>query len=269
MDLEKFFNEIPPTEKKEKSVFFSLEQHLFYFITNEYEKYNKGKQSLYNNNCILYPYENHLLLSLFFIINGFNTSLAPLATNDPNIKTKKEIFTSLQEEYKEKISKQEIDLHTLKLYYNLVIDYKLVNDIDNFINKFTNKFQELKVLAKINIKMDYVSMLNKMSEHFDNKKDFDNFLNKLHSKQNFYDVNIESMLQKNVHFLTKDNLPIIKLNNFLMTKKNRNDIILMDLLSSEQVEEFRPFFEKEFAEYEKEKIEAILSNNKIIIKHRL
>lgn len=43
----------------------------------------------------------------------------------------------------------------------------------------------------------------------------------------------------------------------------------MDSLSSEQVEEFRPFFEKEFAEYEKEKIEAILSNNKTIIKHRL
>lgn len=266
MDLEKFFNEISPTEKKEKSVFFSLEQHLFYFITNEYEKHNKKKL---HNSSISYPYENHLLLSLFFIINDFNATLAPFATNDPNIKTKKAIFTSLQEEYKEKISKQEIDLYTLKLYYNLVIDYKLVNDIDDFINKFTNKFQELKVPAKINIQMDYVSMLNKMTENFDNKQEFDNFLNKLHSEKVFYDVDIESMFKKNVHFLTKDNLPIIKLNNFLMTKKNRNDIILMDSLSSEQVEEFRPFFEKEFAEYEKEKIEAILSNNKTIIKHRL
>lgn len=125
----------------------------------------------------------------------------------------------MQEEYKEKISKQEIDLYTLKLYYNLVIDYKLVNDIDDFINKFTNKFQELKVPAKINIQMDYVSMLNKMTENFDNKQEFDNFLNKLHSEKVFYDVDIESMFKKNVHFLTKDNLPIIKLNNFLMTKK--------------------------------------------------
>lgn len=266
MNLEKFFNELSPIEKKEKSVFFSLEQHLFYFITNEYEKYNKKKL---HNNSISYPYENHLFLSLFFIINGFNTSLAPLATNDPNIKTKKEIFTSLQEEYKEKISKQEIDLYTLKLYYNLIIDYKLVNDIDGFLNKFTSKFQEMKVPAKMNIKMDYFSILNKMTEIFDTKQEFDTFLNKLHSNQKFYDVNIESMLQKNVHLLTKDNVPIIKLNDFSMTKKNKNGIILMDLLSSGQIEEFRPFFEKEFAEYDKKKIETILSNNRTTIKHRL
>ena len=54
-----------------------------------------------------------------------------------------------------------------------------------------------------------------------------------------------------------------------MTKKNKNGIILMDLLSSGQIEEFRPFFEKEFAEYEKKKIETILSNNRTTIKHRL
>ena len=77
------------------------------------------------------------------------------------------------------------------------------------------------------------------------------------------------MLQKNVHLLTKDNVPIIKLNDFSMTKKNKNGIILMDLLSSGQIEEFRPFFEKEFAEYEKKKIETILSNNRTTIKHRL
>ena len=266
MNLEKFFNKLSPTEKKEKSVFFSLEQHLFYFINNEYEKYNKKKL---HNNFISYPYENHLLLSLFFIINDFNATLTPFATNDPNIKTKKEIFTSLQEEYKEKISKQEIDLYTLKLYYNLIIDYKLVNDIDGFLNKFTSKFQEMKVPAKMNIKMDYFSILNKMTEIFDTKQEFDTFLNKLHSNQKFYDVNIESMLQKNVHLLTKDNVPIIKLNDFSMTKKNKNGIILMDLLSSGQIEEFRPFFEKEFAEYEKKKIEAILAGNRITIKNRL
>lgn len=251
MDLEKIFNEISPTEKKEKSVFFSLKQHLFYFIANEYKEYNKKKL---HNSTISYPYENHLLLSLFFIINDFNATLAPLATNDPNIKTKKAIFTSLQEEYKEKISKQEIDLYTLKLYYNLVIDYKLVNDIDDFINKFTNKFQELKVPAKMNIQMDYVSMLNKMTENFDNKQEFDNFLNKLHSEKVFYDVDIESMFKKNVHFLTKDNLPILKLNNFLITKKNRNDIILMDLLSSKQIEDFRPFLKKNLLNMRKKRL---------------
>lgn len=75
------------------------------------------------------------------------------------------------------------------------------------------------MILSINIQMDYVSMLNKMTENFDNKQEFDNFLNKLHSEKVFYDVDIESMFKKNVHFLTKDNLPIIKLNNFLMTKK--------------------------------------------------
>ena len=268
MNLENFFNKLSPIEKKEKSVFFSLEQHLFYFITNEYEKHNKGKRSLFNNT-VLYPYENHLLLSLFFIINDSNATLPVLATNDPKLKKKMNIFSLLQEEYKEKISKQEIDLYTLKLYYNLIIDYKLVNDIDDFLNKFTSKFQEMKVPAKINIKMDYFSILNKMTENFETKQEFDTFLNKLHSNQKFYDVNIESMLQKNVHLLTKDNLPIIKLNDFSMTKKNKNGIILMDLLSSGQIEEFRPFFEKEFAEYEKKKIEAILAGNRITIKNRL
>lgn len=262
MDLEKFFNEISPTEKKEKSVFFSLEQHLFYFITNEYEKHNKKKL---HNSSISYPYENHLLLSLFFIINDFNATLAPFATNDPNLKRKKEIFTLLQEEYKEKLNKKEINTKNLKLYYNVIINYKLVHDIYDFINKFKN----INVSTNTYLKMDYFNMLNKMTENFDNKQEFDNFLNKLHSEKVFYDVDIESMFQKNVHFLTKDNLPILKLNNFLITKKNRNDIILMDLLSSKQIEDFRPFFEKEFAEYEKKKIEAILAGNHITIKNRL
>lgn len=258
MELTEIFNKCVQPKKKERSVFFSLEQHLFYFMANGYENYNKDTQSLY-------LYENHLLLSLFFIINDFNATLAPFATNDPNIKTKKEMFLSLQEEYKEKISKQEIDLHTLKLYYNIIIDYKLVNDIDDFINKF----KKIKVFSKMNIQMDYFSMLNKMTETFETKQEFDTFLNKLHSKKNFYDVDIELMLQKNAPFLTKDNFPILKLNNFLITKKNRNNIVLMDFLSSEQIEEFRPLFEKEFAEYEKEKIEAILLNNKTTIKNRL
>lgn len=60
MDLEKFFNEISPAEKKEKSVFFSLEQHLFYFITNEYEKHNK-------KNYIIVLYHTHMKTIFYYL----------------------------------------------------------------------------------------------------------------------------------------------------------------------------------------------------------